>query len=147
MPPLTCSFEGSILTSTVLNSSLRQGVTPYLLAAAAVLLMAGVRWVLGPILAEQLPFITFIIAVLFVAWFGGLGPAVFATILGAILALLLFIPPVGVLHLVGTMGTLGILLFGLTGLTAGLLGESRFRAQARAEAAAATAVRAAELAR
>jgi K+-sensing histidine kinase KdpD len=76
----------------VLNSKLRQGVTPYLLATAVVLLMTAARWALGVVLGEQLPFITFIIAVLIVAWFGGLGPAAFATLVSAIVAVLLFIP-------------------------------------------------------
>ncbi len=111
------------------------------------LLMAAARWLLGSILGEQLPFITFIIAMLFAGWLGGLGPALFATALGGVLALLLFIPPIYQLHLVGTMGTVGMLLFVLTGLTAGLLGESRLRAQARAEASAVEARNAAELAR
>ena len=116
----------------MLNSKLRQGVTPYLLATAVVLLMAVARWALGVVVGEQLPFITFIIAVLVVAWFGGLGPAAFATLLSAIFAVLLFIPPVGSLHLADTMGAIRLLLFGVTGLTAGFLGESRLRAQARA---------------
>jgi PAS domain S-box-containing protein len=120
---------------------------PYLLAGAAVLLMAAVRWLLHPILGEQLPFITFIIAVLFAAWLGGLGPALFSTLAGAFLAMVLFIPPLYTLHFVGTMGTVGMLLFGVTGLTAGLLGEARLRAQLRAERAAAIAETAAEQAR
>jgi two-component system cell cycle sensor histidine kinase/response regulator CckA len=131
----------------VLKSSFRQGVTPYLLAVAAVLLMAAARWALAPVVGEQLPFTTFIIAVLFVSWFGGLGPAIFATALSAVLGLLLFIPPFGTFQMLDALGTIRMLLFGITGLTAGLLGEARLRAQSRAEAAAARAGHAAELAR
>ena len=126
---------------------MRRGVTPYLITGAAVLLMTVVRWLLDPILAQQLPFITFIVAALFAAWLGGLGPALFATVAGGALALFLFIPPAYSLHSIGTMGTVGMLLFVLTGLTAGLLGESRLRAQARAEASAIEAQNAANLAR
>jgi two-component system, cell cycle sensor histidine kinase and response regulator CckA len=129
------------------NLRLRNGVASYLAATAVVLLMAGARWMLAPALGEQLPFITFIIALLFVAWFGGVGPTLFATALGAVLALYLFIQPIYRVHLAGTLGTVGLLLFVLTGLIAGLLGESRLRAQDKAEAAAAEAEKAAGLAR
>jgi K+-sensing histidine kinase KdpD len=120
----------------MLNPNLRGGVVPYLLAGAAVLVMAAARWVLAPILGEQLPFTTFLIAVLVAAWFGGLGPAVFATALGAVLGLFLFIPPIYSLDVTGSMEGIRILVFGITGVTAALLGESHLRAQARAEAAA-----------
>ena len=120
----------------MLNFRLRKGIAPYLLAGAAVLVMTGVRWALGPLLGEHLPFITIIVAVLFTAWFGGFGPAVFATAMGALVAVFLFIPPIYHLHSVGIVGSLGVLLFFLTGVTAGLLGESRLRAQDDAEAVA-----------
>jgi PAS domain S-box-containing protein len=119
----------------------------YLIAGAAVVLMAGVRWLLNPLLGEQLPFISFIVAALFAAWLGGFGPALFATMAGTLLALFLFIPPIFKLDFHGTMGTVGVVLFVITGLTAGLLGESRLRAQARAESSATAARAAAELAR
>jgi PAS domain S-box-containing protein len=121
----------------VLKFNPRKGVLPYLLAAAAVVIMAATRWLLTPLLGEHLPFTTFLIAVLVAAWFGGLGPAVFATALGAVLGLFLFIPPVYSLELTGRMELLRVLLFAVTGLTAALLGESHLRAQARAEAAGA----------
>src|SRR5215204_3111305 len=37
---------------------MRRGVTPYLIAGAAVLLMTAVRWLLASILGEQLPFMS-----------------------------------------------------------------------------------------
>jgi PAS domain S-box-containing protein len=131
----------------MLNLSSRKGIVPYLLALAAVLVMTGARWLLIPTLGEQLPFTTLIIAVLLAAWYGGLGPAVFATAMSALLALFLFLPPIYSFHLGGNMGGLRLLLFSATGVIAGLLGESRLRAQARAEAAAAEATQAAELTR
>jgi len=109
--------------------------------------MAAARWLLHPVLGEQFPFVTFLIAVLFAAWLGGLGPALLGTALGTLLALYLFIPPTFQLSLHGTTGTVSVLLFITTGLIAGLLGESRIRAQATTEASAAAAEQAAELAR
>jgi PAS domain S-box-containing protein len=98
--------------------------------------MAVVRWLLAPLLGESLPFITFFPAVFLAAWRGGLGPALFATIASAIIALLWFIPPVGSLALTGTMGTIGLALFVLVGASTALLGESRNRAYRRAETSA-----------
>src|SRR3954467_8597303 len=96
-----------LLTSPVRTTEIRKGITPYLIAGAAVLLMTAVRWLLNPILTEQLPFITFIVAILFAAWLGGIGPALFTTVLGALLAAFLFIPPVYTLHSPGEIGTVG----------------------------------------
>ena len=99
-------------------------------------MMAVVRWLLGPLLGAQLPFTTLVIAVLVVAWYGGLGPALLATGLSAFLGLFLFIPPTYSLQLTGKMELVRVLFFSLTGAIAAMLGESRLRAQARAEAAA-----------
>jgi two-component system cell cycle sensor histidine kinase/response regulator CckA len=128
------------------NLPLRKGLASYLFAVVAVLLMAGLRWVLLPLLGEQLPFTTLVIAVLLAAWLGGFGPAALATAMGAVLGTFLFIPPLYSLHLPGQMEVIRVVLFSVTGLTAALLGESRLRAQGRAEAAAARAGRAADTA-
>lgn len=52
----------------MLNLSSRKGIVPYLLAAAVVIVMTGLRWLLVPTLGDQLPFTTLIIAVLIAAW-------------------------------------------------------------------------------
>ena len=109
-------------------------------------MMAVVRWLLGPLLGAQLPFTTLVIAVLVVAWYGGLGPALLATGLSAFLGLFLFIPPTYSLQLTGKMELVRVLFFSLTGAIAAMLGESRLRAQARAEASAVEARNAADLA-
>jgi two-component system cell cycle sensor histidine kinase/response regulator CckA len=111
-------------------------LTSYLVAAAAVVGSALVRWLLAPHLGESFPFITFFPAVFLASWFGGLGPALLATFASAIIALFWFIPPVGSLALTGSTGTTGVAIFLLVGISAALLGESRHRAYLRAEAAA-----------
>jgi two-component system cell cycle sensor histidine kinase/response regulator CckA len=128
------------------DSSSRKGLIPYLVAAGAVAVMGLVRWLLGPVLGGQLPFTTLVVAVLIAAWYGGLGPAILATGLSAVVGLFLFIPPTYSLELTGRMEILRVLLFCLTGAIAAMLGESRLRAQARAEAAASEARKAADLA-
>ena len=129
------------------DSSTRKRLIPYFVAAGAVLVMAVVRWLLGPLLGAQLPFTTLVIAVLVVAWYGGLGPALLATGLSAFLGMFLFIPPTYSLHFIGRMEVVRVLFFTLTGAIAAMLGESRLRAQARAEASAVEAGNAADLAR
>jgi two-component system, cell cycle sensor histidine kinase and response regulator CckA len=122
-------------------------VGPYLLATASIVAMTMIRWLLAPVLGDQLPYTPLLLAVLVAAWAGGLGPAVFATAISAALGLFLFIPPFLSFQLQGNGGGLRVLFFCLTGVIAGLFGESRLRAQGRAEAAAAEAHETAELAR
>jgi two-component system cell cycle sensor histidine kinase/response regulator CckA len=129
------------------NSSTPNGRIPYLVAAGAVLVMGLLRWLLEPLLGAQLPFTTLVVAVLVAAWYGGLGPALLATGLSAFLGLFLFIPPSYSLQLTGRMEILRVLFFCVTGVIAAMLGESRLRAQARAEASASEARNAADLAR
>jgi two-component system, cell cycle sensor histidine kinase and response regulator CckA len=99
---------------------------------------------LTPTLGSELPFITLFPAVFFVAWAGGFGPALVATVTGVTAALYLFFPPALSISLSDPVGQLGSALFVLTGTAAALLGESRLRAQARARIAADLARRTAE---
>ncbi len=64
----------------------------YVFAVVAVAVATVVRWLLGPLLADHLPFLTFYIAVAVTAWYGGLRPALLATVLGFIAAFAFFVP-------------------------------------------------------
>src|SRR4051794_37798169 len=145
-PHSTCSSGKDIPYTTVPDFHSPKGITRYILAVGTVLVMAGLRWLLGPLVGYQLPFTTFLIAVLVAAWSGGLGPALLATGLSAVLGLFFFVPPLYSLHIPDQMELLRVLLFSVTGVTAALLGEDRLRAQKRSERAAAEASKAAELA-
>lgn len=70
----------------------------YLWGVGFVLVAAGLRLALSPVLTLEVPFITFFVAVGFTAWRNGLGPAVFASVLSALLAAYLFIPPLWSLY-------------------------------------------------
>jgi signal transduction histidine kinase/ActR/RegA family two-component response regulator len=77
----------------------------YLFGIGCVLIAAIARLMLSPVLTLEVPFITFFVAVGLTAWYSGIGPAVFASILSALLAAYLFIPPlwslqVNPLHLI-----------------------------------------------
>lgn len=119
----------------------RKRFSPYILALAVVLAMAGLRVLLDPVLGNELPFITLLPAVFLAAWLGGLGPALVATAASVPLALALFFPAAAVQSSISITGT-G--LFILIGAATGWLGESRLRAQAKAEAAAREASEAVE---
>jgi two-component system, cell cycle sensor histidine kinase and response regulator CckA len=125
------------------ESALRR-LSPYLLAVAGVLAMAGLRMLLQPVLGTELPFITLFPAVFLAAWSGGLGPALLATIISLPLALLLFFPATSSLAFPGPIALIGAGLFVLIGAATGWLGESRLRAQTRAESAAREAGKAEE---
>ncbi len=64
----------------------------YFFALVAVAVAAIVRWLLGPLLADHLPYLTFYIAVAVTAWYGGLRPALLAAALGFIAAFAFFVP-------------------------------------------------------
>lgn len=66
----------------------------YVLAVAAVLAAALLRFALSPVLApEHLPFITFLAAVIFCAWRCGLGPSILAVLLSVLIRWWAFAPP------------------------------------------------------
>lgn len=95
--------------------------------------MVVVRMLLTRELGYDLPFVTLFPAVFFAAWAGGVGPALAATGASVVLALYLFFPPSLSLDTEGAVAPLGAALFVLTSIAAGWLGESRLRAQVRAE--------------
>ncbi len=72
----------------------------YLVTIAAVVAAGIVRWLLSPVLVDGAPFGTFIVAVIFSAWYGGLRSSLLAMGLGFIVALFLFILP----HSTGSEG-------------------------------------------
>lgn len=65
----------------------------YLFGIGCVLIAAVVRLVLSPFVTLDVPFITFFVAIAATAWYRGLGPALFASLLSALLAVYLFLPP------------------------------------------------------
>ena len=56
----------------------------YGIALVSVLLAVAARWTLNPLLGQRQPFVTFYIALIVSAWFGGLGPSLVALALGAL---------------------------------------------------------------
>src|SRR5438874_2463899 len=65
----------------------------YAVALGCVLLAFSIRFCLGPILGEELPFLLFIAAALVAAWYGGALSGFGALLLGLFLAGYFFMPP------------------------------------------------------
>jgi K+-sensing histidine kinase KdpD len=79
---------------------IRTQLPDYVVAVLAVGLALLVKLLLNPLIEEESPFLLFFGAVMVGAWFGGLGPGLFATALAALTAGYFFLsptypPPVG----------------------------------------------------
>ncbi|HEU4494370.1 MAG TPA: PAS domain S-box protein, partial [Rubrobacteraceae bacterium] len=109
------------------STLLRYGVAT--LAVALVLLL---KLLLDPLITDQSPFLLLAGAVMVAAWFGGLGPGLLATALGALAADYYFLPPPGAISGLG----LPIFLFALQGLLISSLAQALRAARGRAEASA-----------
>src|SRR5919199_149063 len=106
---------------------LRYGIAT--LAVAAVILL---KLLLDPLITEQSPFLLMAGAVMVGAWFGGLGPGVLATVIGALAAEYFFLEPVGSFTGPGG-GLLPFTLFVLQGLLISVLVEALHSSRQRAE--------------
>jgi PAS domain S-box-containing protein len=111
----------------------------YALAAAVVFAATLVRLLLNPLLGNTAPYVTYYIAVLFVAWACGLGPALFALVIGAVTAVYFFVSPHASLAIQGAPNLIGLTLFFSVGTIGALLSQEMHRARRRAELNAQTA--------
>ncbi len=84
----------------------------YSLALVSILIATLLRAALDPVLGDHLPYTTYFIAVIGVAWYSGLGASLLATGLGAFAASYAFIPPRGeFIAIAGAENQLGMLLY------------------------------------
>ena len=102
-------------------------------AVLSIALAAVARAVLDPFPGGHGPFAIFFVAMVFTAWYGGLGPALLALVLGTA-AETFFLPPRGALTTDAAAGWFTLLLFFLFGAVLALLSASLRGAQLRAEA-------------
>src|ERR687898_2854233 len=116
----------------------RSALARYGVATLAVGVVVLAKVLLAPVLPEQSPFLLLAGAVVVGAWFGGLGPGVLATVLGALAADYFFLPPLNAFTEPGP-NTLPLLLFTLQGLVISALTEALHTARSRAEASTAEA--------
>ncbi len=111
------------------------GPTGYAFAIVVVLFAAVARWLLAPLIGEQVPFLTFSPAVAIAAWYGGFAPGAVATALSAVIATL--VAPASDPSAVGGLAYwVALAFFVLINLLVAVLSEQLHRA--RWEAAATT---------
>lgn len=102
-------------------------------AVAGVALATLLRWRLDPLLNDSLPFVTYLAAILFAAWFGGSRPALLSLLLSILASVYWFAEPRGSLVITDSyrIARLGVDI-SVAVITIGLMGQLR-TAKRRAE--------------
>src|SRR4051812_1321935 len=106
----------------------------YVVAVVVTLLTFAARYTLLDFLGDKVPFMPFVLTVVVAAWYGGLGPGLLATALGAVLAWYFFVTPPEPLQLVQPSGATGLVLFLVFGAMTSWLLEGLHAARRRVEA-------------
>ena len=114
----------------------RSRVLRYGAAAAFTVAAVLLRLALDPALGTHVTLATLYGAVALAVYFGGYGPALFATILGYVAADYLFAPPRGTLHLADAQHLVGLVAYAISCTIISVFGESLRKAHGAAEASA-----------
>lgn len=112
-------------------------MAPYIVAVLATMLAGGIRLALGPLLNGNYPYIVFVFSVLLTSRYGGWKPALFAALLGLLVANALFVSPrwsfVSPQWSLQTEDLVGICCFITLGITAVQFSRSTRAARVRLE--------------
>jgi len=111
---------------------------PFLRYGSALVVTAVATWVrlmLDPVVGDRLPFVTFVLGVVFVAWSAGSGPAAVAVVLSSLAADYFVLPPRGSLLVQGRDEQIALAVFFALGLAIALLSASLEAARDRARRA------------
>lgn len=108
-------------------------VSPYFVAALAIVIATVARMLLDPVVGEMHPFVTYIYAIIFSAWYCGLGPALLSLVLGFLCAAYFFAYPRGSIAVYGIDLQVGMTLYIFVGISSILFNESLRYAKRRAE--------------
>src|SRR5258705_9987654 len=104
----------------------------YALALAATALALLFRWLLDPFLHDDFPFTTFYAAALVLAIYAGIGPCMFASILGWFAATYWIVPPRGSWAVQNLKSYLvASILYGLVSVLTAVVGELSRRSKAK----------------
>lgn len=109
----------------------------YLVAAGVVIFATVVRGILDPFLDESSALVTYIFAIVIAAWYGGLGPGLFAMVLGLASAAYFFLTPRGSIQVHQLPSQVGVILYLFVGLSSAILSELMRRERRRARNSAA----------
>ncbi|MEO6758864.1 MAG: PAS domain S-box protein [Saprospiraceae bacterium] len=103
------------MDNRLVQPATRSSLLRYSVAVGSALAGLLLRLLAAPVLGNKLPYITFFLATTASATFGGFGPGLLTTVLGAVLAALFIVPPFGSLVFAETSDYLGLSLFISTG--------------------------------
>jgi len=119
----------------------RKKVIGYGFAFLGVALATIFRLALDPILGDLFPFATLFLAIVVVAGYGGRGPALLTTLLGAVATTHFLLPPRGSFLIHGAENQAGLVLYLAVGLGIAVLGGAFREARRQAEIVSDEAVR------
>ena len=122
-------FWGSVV------SNIRRNATRYALAILAAVAALLLRKFLDPLIGDQYPYNTMFLAVVFSAWYAGIGPSIVTIVLGAGAILYWFLPPYNSFAVRSPAEIFGLLVFLLLSSVIALLGEATRRQVAKREIA------------
>jgi PAS domain S-box-containing protein len=111
---------------------LQRVISTYALALAAVVLAVLLRWLLDPLIGDDLPLVTLFGAVAAAVWVGGFGPAIVATTLGYFASSYLFMEPRGELGFEDFRDVVGLIAYLFTCTLIIAIGEAMRLARKRA---------------
>jgi len=103
-----------------------------LVAVAIVVAATLIRWLFSPLLGDNVPFITYFLAVVIAAWYGGIRPALVATGLSCVAAWFFFVPHYASFAIEDAADLVGLLVFLVTGSAIAVLGGRMRRAERHA---------------
>jgi signal transduction histidine kinase/ActR/RegA family two-component response regulator len=116
------------------RSPFQQSILGYLVAIGATAVIAAIRLAVSGTVGDYAPTISFTIAVMIAAWYGGLRPGLLATALSVLAADYLFIPTRHSFEVVGMSGAVSLAVLAFAGTLISLLCESLHRTRRRLEA-------------
>jgi PAS domain S-box-containing protein len=122
-----------------MGTNTRNALWRYAAAVGATGLAFLVRWLLDPILLDRSPFVIFLAAVAFSAWYAGFRAAILSLFIGGVAAVYFFIEPRYSFHIDNPRVRFGVGAYFALGLILCLLSEASHSARRRAEMNARTA--------
>lgn len=120
-----------------MHESFLKQVLNYFVAAGVVIFATVVRGLLDPLLDESSALVTYIFAIVIAAWYGGLGPALFAMVFGLASAAYFFLAPRGSIQVHQLPSQVAVILYLFVGLSSAILSELMRRERRRAKNSAA----------
>lgn len=111
----------------------RRPLAQYLCAVIAILLAIGMRLLVDPVVGARFSYVSGLLAVLAVTWYGGWGPALLALIGSLLAGIYLFVEPRFSLAITGTDEAFGLTASAVIGGGIILFGEAMHRARHQAE--------------